>query len=69
MSIIITILFFPSMQQKWMCVALLALLVITVTLADGGKTEKQGKRMLLHITISSQVYTLNKKVVERTYLS
>ncbi|XP_073669836.1 pleiotrophin isoform X1 [Paramisgurnus dabryanus] len=31
-------------QQQCVCVALLALLVITVTTADGGKTEKQGKK-------------------------
>ncbi len=36
--------FFPSMQQQWVCVALLALLTVTVTLADGGKPEKQGNR-------------------------
>lgn len=30
------------MQQQWVCVALLALLTVTATLADGGKTEKQG---------------------------
>ncbi|XP_052410814.1 pleiotrophin-A isoform X1 [Carassius gibelio] len=32
------------MQQQWVCVALLALLTVTMTLADGGKTEKQGKK-------------------------
>uniref|UniRef100_A0A8C1P4E1 Pleiotrophin n=1 Tax=Cyprinus carpio TaxID=7962 RepID=A0A8C1P4E1_CYPCA len=32
------------MQQQWMCLALLALMIVTVTQADGGKTEKQGKK-------------------------
>ncbi len=43
-------LFFPSMQQQWVCVALLALLTVTVTLADGGKTEKQGNRTFSFLT-------------------
>ncbi|XP_016367625.1 pleiotrophin-like isoform X1 [Sinocyclocheilus rhinocerous] len=33
-----------SMQQRWVCVALLALLTVTLTLADSGKTEKHGKK-------------------------
>ncbi|KAI2665637.1 Pleiotrophin [Labeo rohita] len=32
------------MQQQWVCVALLALLTVTATLADVGKSEKQGKK-------------------------
>ncbi|KTG35284.1 hypothetical protein cypCar_00014764 [Cyprinus carpio] len=32
------------MQQQWMCLALLALMIVTVTQADGDKTEKQGKK-------------------------
>ncbi|KAI4901746.1 hypothetical protein NFI96_010962 [Prochilodus magdalenae] len=32
------------MQQQWVCVAVLGLLVITVMLAEGGKVEKQGKK-------------------------
>uniref|UniRef100_A0AAR2J2E6 Pleiotrophin n=1 Tax=Pygocentrus nattereri TaxID=42514 RepID=A0AAR2J2E6_PYGNA len=32
------------MQQQWVCVAVLGLLVVTVMLAEGGKAEKQGKK-------------------------
>lgn len=34
----------PSMQQKqWVCVAVLALLLVTDVLAEAGNAEKQGK--------------------------
>lgn len=35
---------FPSMQQKqWICVAVLAFLLVTDVLAEVGKPEKTGK--------------------------
>ncbi|XP_062860032.1 pleiotrophin [Trichomycterus rosablanca] len=32
------------MQQQWLCVAFLGLLMVTVVLAEGGKAEKAGKK-------------------------
>lgn len=41
---VVMLVFGPSMQQKqWVCVAVLALLLVTDALAEVGKAEKQGK--------------------------
>ncbi len=46
--------FFPSMQQQWVCVALLALLTVTVTLADGGnQRNKVTEHFIFCVTLTA----------------